>query len=105
MRSFLKYTDEKQGHDYWENSVARDLPGVQLSAFQFVQPPALDKPLEFHYKVTVAQYAHPDGPLLLVRPRVVGTDTLAFDDKPLTVPVNLAATGRWRDSFDITLPP
>ena len=105
MRSFLKYTDEKQRHDYWEKSVARDLPGVQLSAFQFVQPPALDKPLEFHYKVTVAQYAHPAGPLLLVRPRVVGTDTLAFDDKPRTVPVNLAATGRWRDSFDITLPP
>jgi hypothetical protein len=104
LRSFLKYTDEKERHDYWETAVAHDLPGVQLSAFQFVQPSALDQPLEFHYKVTVAQYAHTAGPLLLVRPRVVGSDTLAFDDKPRIVPVNLSATGRWHDSFDITLP-
>jgi hypothetical protein len=30
---------------------------------------------------------------------------MAFDDKPRTVPIDLNATGRWRDSFDITLPP
>lgn len=105
LRSFLKYTDEKERREYWESSVARDLPGVQLSGFQFVQPPALDKPLEFHYKVIATQYAHTAGPLLLVRPRVLGTDTLSFDDKPRTVPLNLAATGRWHDCFDIALPP
>ena len=44
------------------------------------------------------------GSLLLVRPRVVGSDALPFDDKPRTVPIDLEATGRWRDSFDITLP-
>ncbi len=104
LRTFLKYTGEKERLDYWETSVARDLPGVQLSAFHFVQPPALDKPLEFHYKVSAPQYAHQAGLLLLVRPRVVGTDSLAFDDKPRTVPVDLNATGRWRDSFDITIP-
>jgi hypothetical protein len=104
LRSFLKYTDEKERLNYWETSVARDLPGVQLSGFQFVQPSALDKPLELHYKITVAQYAHQAGALLLVRPRVVGTDTLAFDDKPRTVPIELNATGRWHDSFDITVP-
>ena len=81
------------------------MPGVALSSFQFVQPPALDKPLEIHYKFTASQYAHQAGPLLLVRPRVVGSDALAFDDKPRTVPIDLNATGRWHDSFDITLPP
>ncbi len=105
LRSFLKYTDEKERHDYWETVIARDLPGVALSSFQFVQAPALDKPLEIHYKFTASQYAHQAGPLLLVRPRVVGSDALAFDDKPRTVPIDLNATGRWHDSFDITLPP
>jgi Domain of Unknown Function with PDB structure (DUF3857)/Transglutaminase-like superfamily len=104
LRSFLKYTDEKERLNYWETSVARDIPGVQLSGFQFVQPAALDEPLAFHYKVAAAEYAHQAGPLLLVRPRVVGTDGLAFDDKPRTVPVELNATGRWHDSFDITIP-
>jgi hypothetical protein len=43
--------------------------------------------------------------LLLVRPRVVGTHSIAFNDKPRSVPINLYATGRWHDTFDITLPP
>jgi hypothetical protein len=30
---------------------------------------------------------------------------MPFDDKPRTVPFDLNATGRWRDSYDITLPP
>jgi len=60
--------------------------------------------LEFHYKLTASQYAHTAGPLLLVRPRVVGTFAEPFNDKPRTVPIDLDATGRWHDSFDITLP-
>ena len=76
-----------------------------LNSIQFVQPAALDKPLELHYKLTEAQYAHQAGTFLLVRPRVVGTHVLPFDDKPRTVPIDLTATGRLHDSFDIALPP
>ena len=104
LRMFLKYSDEKERRAYWESSVARDVPGVVINSFQFVQPAALDKPLEFHYKLTAGQYAHSAGSLLLIRPRVVGSDVLPFDDKPRTVPIDLNATGRWHDSFDITLP-
>jgi transglutaminase-like putative cysteine protease len=105
LRMFLKYTDDKERREYWENRVARDVPGVALDSFQFVQPSAFDKPLEFHYKITAAQYARHAGPLLLVRPRVVGSDILPFDDKSRKVPIDLSATGSWQDSFDIMLPP
>ena len=104
LRLFLKYTDEKERHDAFETMVARDLPGMTLNTFEFVQPPSFDKPLEFHYKVTAPQYAHAAGPMLLIRPRVVGSHTLAFDNKPRTVPIDLDATGHWHDSFDIALP-
>ena len=104
FRQFLKYTDEKERRDFWEGYVAKDLPGVLLDSFQFVEPDSLSKPLEFHFKVTAHQYAHNAGPLLLVRPRVVGDDAKQFDDKPRTVPFDLEATGRWHDSYDITLP-
>lgn len=103
-RMILKYTDEKEKHDYWEKLVSRDLHAVTLDSFTFVQPDALDKPLEFHYKVTAPGYAHVAGPLLLVRPRVVGEDSVPFDEKPRKLPIELDATGTWRDSFDITLP-
>jgi hypothetical protein len=36
---------------------------------------------------------------------VLGTFARPFDDKPRTLPIDLPATGRWRDSFDIALPP
>jgi transglutaminase-like putative cysteine protease len=104
LRTFLKYTDEKERRDAWETHIARDLPGVTLGSFQFDQPAALDKPLEFHYKMTAQRYSHQAGPLLLVRTRVVGDDALPFDEKPRTLPIDLNATGRWRDSFDIALP-
>jgi hypothetical protein len=104
LRMFLKYTDEKERHEYWESELAHSVPGVVLDTFQFEQPSALDKPLEFHYKLTAHQYAHQAGPLLLVRPRVVGSDVLPNDDKPRTVPIDLQATGHWHDSYDIALP-
>jgi hypothetical protein len=104
FRLMLKYTDDKERREYWEKYIARDLQGVVLDSFQFVQPSSLDKPLEFHYKVTVPQYAHLAGPLLLVRPRVVGDDAVPFDDEPRKLPIDLSATGRWRDSFDISIP-
>jgi len=104
LRMFLKYSDEKERREYWENRIAHDVPGVVLNSFQFDQPAALDKPLEFHYQLSAVEYAHAAGTLLLVRPRVIGSDVLPFDDKPRTVPIDLSATGRWSDSFDITIP-
>ena len=105
LRWFLKHTDEKERREFWEKSVAASLPGVTLDAFSFIEPSSLDKPLEFHYKVTARQYSHQAGPLLLVRPRVIGSDALYFDDKPRVYPIDLGATGHWHTTFDITIPP
>jgi hypothetical protein len=104
FRLFLKYSDDKERREAWERYVAETLPGVSLDAFQFIQPTALDKPLEFHYKLSVRQYSHQAGSLLLVRPRVVGSYAMPFDDNPRIYPIDLDATGRWRDSFDIAIP-
>ena len=104
IRLSLKNADEKERRQALETSVAHDVPGAVLSSFQYVQPRELNKPMEVHYKFTAAQFAHQAGSLLLVRPRVVGSDAMAFNDKTRTVPIDLSATGRWHDSFDIALP-
>ena len=104
MRMFLKYTDEQERRKELEKLIGSSIPGVTLDSVDLVQSPELDKPLEFHYKLTAHDYAHTAGSLLLLRPRVVGSDTLPFDDKPRTVPINLNATGHWHDSYSITLP-
>jgi len=105
LRNMLKYSDDKERRESLETSIAHDVPGVVLNSFEFIQPPALDKPTEIHYKLTAAQYAHQAGPLLLVRPRVVGSLARPFNDKPRKVPIDLEETGHWHDSFDIALPP
>jgi hypothetical protein len=104
MRYGLKDSDEKERRDSLERALAHDIPGVVLNSYEYVQPPALDKPSEVHYKLTASQYAHNAGPLLLVRPRVVGSLARPFDDKPRKVPIELSETGTWKDSYDITLP-
>jgi Domain of Unknown Function with PDB structure (DUF3857) len=105
IRTELKYSDDKERRVAIEKAVAYDVPGAVVNSVQFVQPPELDKPLEIHYQLTASQYAHQAGPLLLVRPRVVGSHSQPFDDKPRTLPIDLGATGRWHDSYDIVLPP
>jgi hypothetical protein len=111
LRMELKYSDLKERRESVEKSVGRDLSGAALDSLEFVEPPDLDKPMELRYKVTVPEYAHQAGALLLLRPRVIGDDSVAVDDKLRTVPIevgvpgDLGATGQWRDSFDITLPP
>jgi hypothetical protein len=105
LRNILKKTDEKERREGFEKVIAESIPGVTLDAFSFIEPAALDKPLEFHFKVTARQYSHQAGPLLLVRPRVVGSFAHPFDDKTRIYPIDFYATGHWRDSFDIAIPP
>ncbi|MGB6975803.1 MAG: DUF3857 domain-containing protein [Terracidiphilus sp.] len=104
VRDSLRAADQKERREDLERGLASDLPGVVLDSFAYSEPPALDKPVSLDYSITAGQYAHEAGNLLLIRPRVVGSDGLAFDDNPRTVPINLQATGEWRDSFDIKLP-
>lgn len=104
IRLFLKSSDDKARRQGLETSVAHDIPGATLNSFRYVQPPELDKPMELHYNLTATQYAHQAGSLLLFRPRVIGSHAVPFSDKPRTVPIDLDATGRWTDTFDITLP-
>jgi hypothetical protein len=107
MRKLLKKTDDKERREVLETLLAQDVPGVTMNSYQFVQTPELDKPMEFHIKITAAQYAHTAGPLLLVRPRVVGifgSVTQPFDNKPRTLPIDIDAAGHWHDSYDIVIP-
>lgn len=104
LRYMLKETDEKERHDALEHEIGQQISGVSLDSYKFTEPEALDKPMKLQYEITAHQYAKAMGPLLLVRPHVLGEDSIAFDDKPRTVAIELGATGHWRDRYDIVLP-
>jgi transglutaminase-like putative cysteine protease len=107
-RSFLKESDAKEVREQLESGLNSELPGLALKGFDFHKGTGLDKPvgLDLHFSST--SYAHVSGPLLLLRPRVIGSRALQVSDvmagKPRTCSIVLGHPGRWRDSFDIALP-
>jgi hypothetical protein len=58
--------------------------------------------------VSVTSYARQAGTLLLVRPRVLGSDARyvpgVMEGKPRIYPIEMSHPGVWRDSYDIKLP-
>ena len=107
-RGSLKQEDAKIVRQNWEESLGSALPGLTLTAFEFQDTARLDKPLNLDLHMTVAGYARQAGPLLLVRPRVLGTDARdvprLMEGKARIYPIELTHPGMWRDSYDIKLP-
>ena len=108
-RWFLKDNDTKEIRDKLEGRISSDLPGLAFKGYQFQDATDLQKPLDLDLQFAVATYAHQSGPLLLLRPHVLGSHAMfvpeVMEGKPRPYPIELGHPGRWRDSYDITLPP
>jgi len=107
-RWLLKDSDSKEVRESLENEVAADLPGVTLRGYEFKGVPDLDQPLKLDLHLKASVYAHPAGSLLLLRPRIVGSDTHPAPDvmggKPRLYPIEVGHPGRWHDHFEVSLP-
>jgi hypothetical protein len=108
-RWFIKDNGSKELREKLENSLGSDLPSLTFKGFEFHRTPDLDKPLGLDLHLSAANYAHSAGPLLLLRPRILGSHAQAVSDvmegKPRAYSIELGHPGRWRDSFDIAIPP
>ena len=107
-RSFLKENLSKDIHDSLEKSLESDLPGLTFKGYEFHQQDDLDKPISLDLHVSTESYARSAGPLLLVRAHVLGSHAREVPDlmesKARSYPIEIGHPGRWRDSYDITLP-
>jgi len=107
-RWFIKDNDSRELHEKLEKGLGSDLPGLSFKGFEFSGAAELDHPLGLDLHLTASGYAHPSGPLLLLRPRVLGSDARFVPDvmegKERAYPIELGHPGRWRDSFDIAIP-
>lgn len=107
-RWFLKENDSRELHQKLETGLGSDLPGLSFKGFEFQDSAELDRPLSLNLHLSAAGYSHPSGPLLLLRPRILGTHADYVPDvmsgKTRDYPIELGHPGRWRDSFDIAIP-
>lgn len=98
-------SDDKRELDAWlDHHVRQDLSNFTVSDFTVSNLQDLNKQLELSYSVTTTQYGKSMGPLLLIRPRVLGIDGPPIDHEPRHMPVDLESTRVEHDDYTIELP-
>jgi hypothetical protein len=88
-----------------ESFLGRAVGSFQMDSFDVLNADDPDKDIVVRYKFTATHYAKAAGPLLLVRPRVVGEMAGFFDpSKPRHYSYQFRAPQSESDVFEITLP-
>jgi len=104
-RVFLRHESERDRKRMIEHFLGHMMASFHVDSFDLVNADDIDKDLIIRYKFTAEHYAKSAGPLLLVRPRVVGENADFFDpSKPRHYAYELDAPFVNTDSVEITLP-
>ena len=103
-RSLYSQGDAKQQQEWLDNRLKQDFTSFNVADFKVENVSALNKPLTTSYSLTADRYGRTMGPLLMVRPRVMGADGFELDHKKRKVPIDLRATMLDSDDYTITIP-
>jgi transglutaminase-like putative cysteine protease len=103
-RAALTYSDQAQRLQHLERRLNRSIQGFTLEAFKVQQLKELPKKLILTYEVTTPRYAQVRGPVMLVRPRVLGEKSFVVEQKPRHYAWELGGTSREVDDYEIQLP-
>ena len=104
-RISLLHANEKQRASHFEHQLGSSLKGFTLQSTNIQQLDDIQKDLLLNLKFTAPDYAQIRGPLMLVRPRVMGENSFDLDRrKPRLYPVVFDGTTKETDVYDIELP-
>ncbi len=84
--------------------MSRDFASFTVADFKVENASALNKDLTTSYTLSADRYGRTMGPLLMVRPRVYGSEGFELDKKARSVPIDLKQTMVATDDFTIELP-
>ena len=88
------------------STLGRSLKGFTLESTQIEQLDNIQKDLQLNLKFSAPDYGQVRGPLMLVRPRVMGEKSFDLDHrKPRKYPVVFDGTSKETDVYEIELPP
>ncbi len=102
-RDIAKLDAEKQ-QKYLDHSLEEDFVSFHLSDMKMENADTLSKDLTLTYQLQAEHFASQTGPLLMIRPRVLGSDLMPIDRKQRRIAIDLGETKQAHDSFDIELP-
>jgi hypothetical protein len=97
-------SDVKEQTEYLDHSLGEDFTSFTVTDFKVQNASALNKDLTTSYTLNADRFGKVMGPLLMVRPRIIGSEDLHTDDKKRHVPINLRETMQEQDDYTIELP-
>ncbi len=103
-RYLYAYGDQKQREAYLDNRLKRDFTSFNVTDLKVEDVTALNKDVTTSFNLSADRFGRTMGPLLMVRPRVLGVDGFALDRKPRKYPIDLEQTMVAKDDFTIELP-
>lgn len=103
-RQLYTAEDAKEQTEFLDHLLEQDFITFKVADFKVENAATLSKDLTTSFSISADQYAKPIGPLLMVRPRVMGSEYLETDHKRRVVPIDLKETLQATDDYEITLP-
>lgn len=104
LRMTAEEATEQDRLHHFERQVSRSVKNATLQGLSFQGLKELSQPVDVHYSINADRYAQSMGPLLIVRPRVLGQKTIGLDRKPRKYPLVLGGTALETDSFEVEIP-
>jgi hypothetical protein len=103
-RSAMMRSTDSDRTRYIERYFEHSLKGISIKESKLENIDLLTEDLVSRYKLTADRYAQNQGPLLLLRPRVLGSLNMRLDWKERKYPVHLGSPEREVDTYEIQLP-
>jgi hypothetical protein len=103
-RSLYMNGDAKEQKQFLNKALSRDLVSFTVSEVKVENVQAFNKDLTTTFNLSADKYARHAGSLLMVRPRVIGSEAMEVDMKPRLVPIDLDQTMQEKDDYTIQLP-
>ena len=103
-RSLYTHGDAKEQTSFLNRVLGRDFTSFAATDVKVENVSAFNKDLTTTYNLSVSDFARSMGPLLMVRPRVLGSEGIKTDRKIRLVPFDLEQTMQEKDDYSIKLP-
>lgn len=103
-RGRLHNWDDRKRTEYFEHYLGRSLQAFTVESMSVEQADQNQKDVLTNFKFSTPQYGQQRGPLMLVRPRVLGESSAYVEHKARHYPIELEQTAREVDTYEIEIP-
>jgi len=103
-RRIFSSEGETKQTEYMNKVIGQDFTGASMTGLKVENAEVLNKELTTTFDLQATHFASFSGPLLMVRPRVLGSYGIGVDHKARHVEINLEQTMQGTDAYDIELP-